>query len=82
MTSTLATIDPATTETLSGRFAPVYVETDVASLRVEGDLPSELSGSFVRNGPNPMFDPLGSYTYPLEGDGMLHAVRIENGKAS
>ena len=82
MTSTLATIDPATTETLSGRFAPVHVETDVASLHVEGDLPPELSGSFVRNGPNPMFDPLGSYTYPLEGDGMLHAVRIEGGRAS
>jgi carotenoid cleavage dioxygenase-like enzyme len=82
MSSTLKIIDPSTTEALSGRFAPVHVETDVTPLHVEGDLPPELSGSFVRNGPNPMFDPLGSYTYPLEGDGMLHAVRIEGGKAS
>jgi carotenoid cleavage dioxygenase-like enzyme len=81
-TTTLKPIDPSTVETLSGRFAPVHVETEVASLQVEGSLPPDLGGSYVRNGPNPMFDPLGSYTYPLEGDGMLHAVTIENGKAS
>ena len=78
----LKPIDPSTVETLSGRFAPVHIETEVASLHVEGALPPELCGSFIRNGPNPMFDPLGSYTYPLEGDGMLHAVRIEGGQAS
>ena len=35
----------------------------------------------MRNGPNPKFPPLGSYTYPLEGDGMIHAVWIGQGKA-
>jgi carotenoid cleavage dioxygenase-like enzyme len=27
----------------------------------------------MRNGPNPKFPPLGSYTYPLDGDGMVRA---------
>ncbi len=78
---TLPIIDPATIPTLSGRFAPVHTETDAADLHIEGSLPADLHGVFVRNGPNPKFDPLGSYTYPLEGDGMLHAVWIENGQA-
>jgi carotenoid cleavage dioxygenase-like enzyme len=78
---TLPIVDPSTVPTLRGRFAPVRTETDAADLHVEGSLPADLHGVFVRNGPNPKFDPLGSYTYPLEGDGMLHAVWIENGQA-
>jgi carotenoid cleavage dioxygenase-like enzyme len=56
-------------------------ETDGTDLHVEGSLPADLHGVFVRNGPNPKFDPLGSYTYPMGGDGMLHAVWVEGGKA-
>lgn len=66
---------------LSGRFAPVRAETDAGSLHVEGSLPTDLHGVFMRNGPNPEFPPLGSFTYPMEGDGMIHAVWIEIGKA-
>jgi carotenoid cleavage dioxygenase-like enzyme len=33
------------------------------------------------NGPNPKFPPLGSYTYPLDGDGMIHGVWLADGKA-
>ncbi len=32
----------------------------------------------MRNGPNPRFQPV-SYTYPLEGDGMLHALCASDG---
>ena len=35
---------------------------------------------FVRNGPNPQFPPIGQYHW-FDGDGMLHGVRISNGKA-
>ena len=28
-------------------------------LEVTGELPTELRGSFLRNGPNPMFEPAG-----------------------
>ena len=34
----------------------------------------------MRNGPNPRYKPI-SYTYPLDGDGMIHAVSFDNGRA-
>ena len=52
-----------------------------AQLPIVGTLPVDLTGTYVRNGPNPVFTPLGSYTYPLEGDGMLHGVWLEGGRA-
>jgi carotenoid cleavage dioxygenase-like enzyme len=77
----LRTVDAATSPYLSGRYAPTDRETDADDLRVEGTLPADIDGVFMRNGPNPKFPPLGSYTYPLEGDGMIHAVWIGGGKA-
>ena len=67
-------VDPATSPYLSGRFAPVHREISTAKVAVEGDVPDDLIGTYIRNGPNPKFTPLGSYSYPIEGDGMLHAV--------
>lgn len=66
---------------LSGNFLPVLREVDARDLRVtSGRIPADLRGVYMRNGPNPEFKPIG-YTYPLDGDGMIHAVFIENGKA-
>ncbi|MGX1305500.1 carotenoid cleavage dioxygenase-like enzyme [Amorphus suaedae] len=66
---------------LSGVFTPVAREIDVADLTVvAGRIPEDLSGAYMRNGPNPLFQPL-SYTYPLDGDGMVHAVYFDNGRA-
>lgn len=79
--TTLTPLDESTTPFLSGRYAPVHDEIDVADLTVEGVLPNDLTGAYLRNGPNPEFPPLGSYTYPLEGDGMLHGVWFEAGQA-
>jgi carotenoid cleavage dioxygenase-like enzyme len=67
-------IDMSAEPYLSGRFAPVDDELDVAGLSVEGTLPDGLVGAYLRNGPNPMFPPLGSYTFPMEGDAMVHGV--------
>jgi carotenoid cleavage dioxygenase-like enzyme len=74
-------VDMATHPYLSGRFAPVGRERDADDLQVDGSLPDDIEGVFVRNGPNPKFPPLGSYMYPMEGDGMIHAVWIRAGKA-
>jgi len=65
---------------LAGNFAPVDEEISVDNLTVIGELPSDLNGMFVRNGPNPQFTPRGSYHW-FDGDGMLHGVRFYNGKA-
>ena len=77
----LRVVDEDASPYLSGRFAPVHRETDAGELQVEGTLPADIDGVFMRNGPNPRFPPLGSYTYPLEGDGMIHAVWIGQGRA-
>ena len=66
---------------LTGPFAPVVAEVDVTDLEIVGELPADLDGSYVRNGPNPRFSPIGSYVFPLDGDGMLHRVTLSEGKA-
>ncbi len=66
---------------LDGNFAPVHEEITTDTLKVIGELPPDLSGMFVRNGPNPQRSPIGQYHW-FDGDGMLHGVRISNGKAS
>jgi carotenoid cleavage dioxygenase len=66
---------------LSGNFAPIQTELIVNELQVLGELPPELNGMFVRNGPNPQFPPIGRYHW-FDGDGMLHGIHIQDGKAS
>ncbi len=66
---------------LRGNFAPVREEVSADDLAVVGELPPELDGMFVRNGPNPQFPPIKNY-HVFEGDGMLHGVRIRGGRAS
>jgi len=65
---------------LSGNYAPVKDELAVQSLKIIGEIPKDLTGIYMRNGPNPAFPPI-SYTYPLDGDGMIHAIYLSNGEA-
>jgi len=74
-------IDPTSHPDLNGVLAPVDDELSVADLPVVGRIPDDLRGVYLRNGPNPRFPPLGSYTYPLDGDGMIHGVWLADGKA-
>ena len=60
---------------LSGNLFPVDREYDIDRCEVTGTLPSGLRGSFVRNGPNPMFEPIGRY-HMFDGDGMLHSRHL------
>jgi carotenoid cleavage dioxygenase len=66
---------------LTDNFAPVSQEISAQELTVIGKLPPQLEGTFLRNGPNPQFQPPGLYHW-FDGDGMLHAVSISNGSAS
>lgn len=66
---------------LNDNFAPVQTEITTDTLKVIGELPPNLSGMFVRNGPNPQWSPMGQYHW-FDGDGMLHGVRINNGQAT
>jgi carotenoid cleavage dioxygenase-like enzyme len=66
---------------LDRNFAPIRQEITTDKLQIIGELPPELSGMFVRNGPNPQWTPIGQYHW-FDGDGMLHGVRINNGVAT
>ncbi|NET25116.1 MAG: carotenoid oxygenase family protein [Okeania sp. SIO1I7] len=66
---------------LQGINAPVFKEVDVNNLKITGEIPSDLSGIYMRNGPNSFLKP-STYNYPLEGDGMIHAVYFKDGKVS
>jgi carotenoid cleavage dioxygenase len=59
-------------------FVPVSDEITAHDLPVAGTLPPQLSGIYLRNGPNPR---PGSNYHFFAGDGMIHGVRIEAGVA-
>jgi len=66
---------------LSGQYEPVRNELDAQDLQVTGSIPAALSGNYFRNGANPQFDPITRY-HVFDGDGMVHSVRLEGGRAS
>ena len=66
---------------LHGVYAPTTLELSKSGLRVEGELPKDLLGTYFRNGPNPIHQPENRY-HPFDGDGMVHAVSFCGGEAS
>jgi len=63
---------------MQGNYAPVQAEVELFDLDVTGTLPDSLTGLYVRNGSNPAG--VASPHWFL-GDGMVHGVRLERGKA-
>nr|WLW35588.1 9-cis-epoxycarotenoid dioxygenase NCED1 [Nymphaea hybrid cultivar] len=66
---------------LTGNHAPVPETPPARHLPVRGFLPDCLNGEFVRVGPNPKFAPSANYHW-FDGDGMIHGLRIKDGKAT
>ena len=70
---------------LQGSFAPVEEEITAFGLPVTGSLPAGLNGRYLRNGPNPLGldDPDYRFWegYWFLGPGMVHGVRLRDGKA-
>ncbi len=77
-TRAIPAYDPNTPYWEQGNFASVTTEETITDLEVQGALPPELSGLFVRNGSNP---PSGTSLHWFLGDGMIHGVRLQDGKA-
>ena len=66
---------------LEGNYRPVTDEVTAFDLAVIGEVPPELEGRYLRNGPNPIAAPQsGTYNW-FVGDGMVHGVRLRGGKA-
>ena len=64
-----------------GYAAPARMEVDVYDLEVDGSIPPGLEGIYYRASADPQYPPrLGTDIF-LNGDGMIHSVRFENGHA-
>jgi carotenoid cleavage dioxygenase-like enzyme len=66
---------------LVGPYAPTHDELTLRDLDVEGEIPLDLNGVYIRNGPNPQYEPQGRYHW-FDGDGMVHAVHFADGRAT
>ncbi|CAN5801270.1 MAG: carotenoid oxygenase family protein [Ilumatobacteraceae bacterium] len=64
---------------LAGNYGPVQDELTVHDLAVTGAIPPSLSGRYLRNGSNPAS---GTAAHWFFGDGMVHGIRLEGGRAS
>ncbi|MEX2627334.1 MAG: carotenoid oxygenase family protein [Ilumatobacteraceae bacterium] len=69
------------TDYVSGPYAPVTDEITAFDLPVDGEIPEQLEGRYLRNGPNPSgpVDPATHHWFM--GDGMVHGLRLRGGRA-
>ena len=66
---------------LEGNYAPVFEEVTQTALSVRGNIPEALRGRYLRNGPNPVTPPEPSTYHWFTGDGMVHGIRLRDGRA-
>ena len=65
----------------TGPWRPQTTEWDADDLTaVEGEIPHDLDGVYLRNTENPLHPALKAY-HPFDGDGMMHVVGFRDGKA-
>ena len=74
----MAAVLDSTPAHLQGNGRPVTDEQTLTDLKVTGSIPAELDGRYLRTGPNPLS---GTSAHPFFGDGMLHGMRLRDGKA-
>jgi carotenoid cleavage dioxygenase len=66
---------------LTGIHAPMTEELTLTDLEVSGSIPAELDGRYIRIGPNPIGPQNHAAYHWFIGDGMVHGVRLQGGKA-
>ncbi len=74
-------METTTTTFLDGNFGPVTEEVTAHDLAVTGTIPAELEGRLLRIGPNPKVPPDPATYHWFLGDGMVHGVRLRDGRA-
>lgn len=67
---------------LTGNNEPVYKEITASDLDVIGTIPTDIQGNFLRVGPNPFYVPDPNRYHIFDGDGMIHGVHLQKGKAT
>ncbi|MCY1646799.1 carotenoid oxygenase family protein [Caulobacter sp. SL161] len=67
---------------MTGPWTPQHEEVNAWDLEVlEGAIPADLDGVYLRNTENPVHDPVGRY-HPFDGDGMIHQIEFKGGAAT
>ncbi|MGI9169304.1 MAG: carotenoid oxygenase family protein, partial [Caulobacteraceae bacterium] len=78
----LTTLAPSDHPYLNGAWTPLLEEVNAEDLEViEGDIPDDIDGVYLRNTENQIHQPLGRY-HPFDGDGMIHQIDFHGGRAS
>ncbi|BBZ24282.1 carotenoid oxygenase family protein [Mycolicibacter hiberniae] len=67
---------------LTGHHRPNRMEVSAPDLFIEGELPDDLAGVFYRNGAEPLYPPTDEDYHWFDGDGMVYAFFIEDGRVS
>lgn len=76
-----SSLQPSNHPYLNGAWTPIFSEVNATGLEViEGRIPNDIDGIYVRNTENQVHQPLGRY-HPFDGDGMLHMISFHGGRA-
>ena len=66
---------------MCGNFGPIKSEQSYEVTKiVAGKVPDDISGVYLRNGPDAKYLPENKSHHWFDGDAMIHALRIKNGK--
>ncbi|WP_299946073.1 carotenoid oxygenase family protein [uncultured Microbulbifer sp.] len=67
---------------LHGVYAPTNnINTHATNLEIEGEIPADMYGAYLRNGPNPRQKPSSLY-HPFDGDGLVQGLYFNNGQVT
>ncbi|MFM8387949.1 MAG: carotenoid oxygenase family protein, partial [Actinomycetota bacterium] len=64
----------------TGAWRPQTKEWTATAMAVEGKIPDDFAGTYLRNTENPLVPGVGRY-HPFDGDGMIHSITFGNGEA-
>ncbi len=64
----------------TGPWQPQHSTYEAWDMPVEGEIPDDLSGVYIRNTETAVFEPIKRY-HPFDGDALLHAISFGNGEA-
>ena len=78
----VTSLRPSNHPYLNGAWTPLIEEVNADALDViEGRIPADIDGVYLRNTENQIHEPLGRF-HPFDGDGMIHQIDFRNGSAS